>query len=216
MLNKTVLKQASKYALIISVVSATMVAIAANDGLKVFTDSTAANSNSNIVHTGTGILQINAQDSGNIAMMTNNLTRMTIQSGGNIGIGTTNPQYVLDVNAPVRFGCPSGMVDSGAGFCIDSADTAETAYGSGIATCSSAGKTLCSFRQLCTAKYRGVGSLGTSYRISDMLYWTGGQRHYYGGSTASNMLNMPSACSSISAPGPQSGTRSFRCCRDKG
>jgi hypothetical protein len=34
---------------------------------------------------------------------------------GIVGIGTTNPQYALDVNGAARLGSPSGMVDSGAG-----------------------------------------------------------------------------------------------------
>jgi hypothetical protein len=138
-------------------------------------------------------------------------------NGGNVGIGSTNPQYTLDVNGPARLGCPSGMVDSGAGFCIDSSDSTESGYGSSFATCADAGKMVCSFREICTAIRRSIGGLGSSYRVSDLMFWTGNNTAYFGGSGGANALNMPAACSSLTAPGPSSGTNfKFRCCRGKG
>jgi hypothetical protein len=115
------------------------------------------------------------------------------------------------------------MVDTGAGFCIDTADRgAETAYGSAISTCAQEGKVLCSYVQLCTARIRNVGSLGatTAYRIADMMFYTGDNHHYFssvGGGTNANTLNVPAACNVIAPPLPNGGAiANFRCCRGKG
>ena len=188
----------------------------AND-LKLQRETSGVNANSQIIHPGTGTLEINAQNAGNINLKTDNTTRMTITSSGNIGIGTTNPQYALDVNGHVRIGCPSGMLDSGAGYCIDASDSSESAYGSSIASCASVGKLVCSFQQLCTAKERNVGSLGNSYRVADLMFWNGNSKHYLGGSNnASISLYQGSSCNGITKPGPHGGTLLFRCCRNKG
>jgi len=115
------------------------------------------------------------------------------------------------------------MIDTGAGFCIDSADrAAETAYGSAIATCAGEGKVLCSFTQLCTAISRNVGNLKPSvgYRIADLMFYTGNNTTYLSTINAGsngNTLTVPAACSGLTPtvpngnPGP-----SFRCCRGKG
>jgi hypothetical protein len=155
---------------------------------------------------------------GAIALATEGTDRLNINANGNVGIGTTNPQYALDVNGATRFGCPSGMVDSGAGFCIDSSDSTETAAGSSFASCASAGKLVCSFREICTSVYRGVGSLGTNYRYSDIMYYSGNNTSYLSGGTGSGntLSSMPAACSGLAAPGPNGGTFPFRCCRGKG
>jgi hypothetical protein len=112
------------------------------------------------------------------------------------------------------------MVDTGAGFCMDAADRTEsgTVYGSSVGTCASEGKVVCSFSQLCTAKARGVGTLGTvAYRVSDLMFYTGNNTSFFGGGGGGNPLNMPAACSTLSAPGPNGATTlPFRCCRGKG
>src|SRR5262249_26035796 len=109
------------------------------------------------------------------------------------------------------------MVDTGAGFCMDAADRAETAYGSSMGTCAGEGKVVCSFAQLCTAKSRGVGALGTvTYRVADLMFYTGNNMHYLGGGSGGNGLAMPPTCSTLAAPGPQAGVMTFRCCRGKG
>jgi hypothetical protein len=118
-------------------------------------------------------------------------------------------------------GCgATGMADTGAGYCIDTADRTETAYGSSIATCGGEGKMLCSFIQLCTAKVRNVGALGTgNYRLSDMMFYASDGHHYLGSTytlTAPNGLTFPAACTGLAVPVPNGGTTPFRCCRTKG
>jgi hypothetical protein len=111
------------------------------------------------------------------------------------------------------------MVDSGAGFCMDAADRAETVYASSLGSCAAEGKTVCSFVQLCTARARNVGALGAgpvSYRTADLMFFTGDTMHYFGGGGGGNGLKMPAACSTLLAPGPDGGPTSYRCCRGKG
>ena len=129
------------------------------------------------------------------------------------GIGTTNPQYALDVNGATRFGCPSGMVDSGAGFCLDSSDSSESAYASSVTSCANAGKQVCNFSQLCTAIIRSVRSLGTStlYRASDMTYYYGDSKQYMSGT-----VNLPGACTIPAGMFRHGSALAYRCCRFKG
>jgi len=117
--------------------------------------------------------------------------------------------------------CPvAGMLDSGAGYCIDAADRTESAYGSSIATCGGEGKMVCSFMQLCTAKVRNVGGLSTAnYRLADMMYNSPDSHHYLGSNYApggtANPLSMPAACTGLSTPTPNGSPVPFRCCRTK-
>jgi hypothetical protein len=111
------------------------------------------------------------------------------------------------------------MVDTGAGFCMDAADRAETVYGSSAGTCAVEGKVMCSFIQLCTARARNVGALAATpvyYRTADLMYFSGDTAHYFGGGNGANGLKMPAACSTLVAPGPNGGPTSYRCCRGKG
>ena len=58
-----------------------------------------ANSNSEIIHRGTGNLLIEANEAGDIRLLTASTSRMTVDSGGNIGINTTSPSTLLHINA---------------------------------------------------------------------------------------------------------------------
>jgi hypothetical protein len=112
----------------------------------------------------------------------------------------------------------TGMIDTGAGFCIDTADRgAETAYASSINTCAKEGKVVCSLAQLCTALVRNVGGLsGTvGYRVSDLMFYPANNTSYFGGGGGGNPVNLPTACA-LSAPGPDGNGTNFRCCRGKG
>jgi hypothetical protein len=45
---------------------------------------------------------ISNQQNGNLTLATNNSDKVTILPNGNVGIGTTNPQYTLDVNGTIK------------------------------------------------------------------------------------------------------------------
>jgi hypothetical protein len=115
----------------------------------------------------------------------------------------------------------ANMVDAGAGFCIDTADRTETAYGSSLTTCAGEGKSVCSFTQLCVAKIRNVGTLTTAqYRVSDLMYYPPNMHHYFGSNATDTTnpynLNFPAACTGLSPPTANGGATVFRCCRTKG
>ncbi len=112
------------------------------------------------------------------------------------------------------------MVDTGAGYCIDTADRGpETAYATAVGSCAAEGKIVCSFVQLCTAKSRNIGGLTTGgYRTSDLMFFSGDMHHYLSGGAAAvgNPGAVPPACSTLATPGPNAGAVAFRCCRGKG
>jgi len=113
----------------------------------------------------------------------------------------------------------TGMVDTGAGFCIDAADRGpELAYGDSLSTCAKEGKVVCSLAQLCTARIRSVGALsGTvGYRVADLMYYASGAASYLGGGGGGNPLSLPAVCAPLLTPGPHAGVLAFRCCRGKG
>jgi hypothetical protein len=66
-------------------------------GFRVGRYNNGANGTSELQHRGTGALSLNAFDAGVILMQTQNIERMRITSGGEVGIGTTAPTYKLEV-----------------------------------------------------------------------------------------------------------------------
>lgn len=65
---------------------------------------TNTNSNTgNIDLTATGTLEVcSGASAGNLSLKTNNTDRVYILNNGNVGIGKTNPAYILDVNGLIR------------------------------------------------------------------------------------------------------------------
>ena len=68
-------------------------------GLRLIRSNGGANTTSAIAHRGTGTLYITTVDAASISLETTNTTRMTITSGGNVGIGTTIPAQKLEVQS---------------------------------------------------------------------------------------------------------------------
>lgn len=73
-------------------------------GLRVLRDNTGANAASYITARGTGGIYVGTVEAGQIQFATTNATRMTILSGGNVGIGVTSPGYKLHVVSSVAQG----------------------------------------------------------------------------------------------------------------
>lgn len=169
-----------------------------------------------------GAFQVTLPDACTTAVHTNSDLWVEVLVSG-LAIGRTKLGAVpyAVVAAESSCGPTSGpaMVDTGAGFCIDGADRGvESAYGSAVGSCANEGKVVCSFIQLCTAKVRGMGNVGTApYRVSDLMYYTPAPgQSYLGGGTGANGLVMPAVCNTLSSPGPNNGAVNFRCCRGKG
>ena len=135
-----------------------------------------------------------------------------VLQGGNVGIGTTAPSAVLEVAGNVKFGCPTGMVDSGAGFCIDASDSTEGSAGIALTNCANAAKGLCNFREYCTAYMRGIGSLGgaTQYRVPGFVWFASGS-----GNWLSATGSLSSACTGVGV-NPAGNPQAYRCCRYRG
>jgi len=66
-------------------------------GTRLIRNNSGANTSSQLIHRGTGALNIYAQDAGFITLSTNGSERMRIVSTGEIGIGTTAPDYKLHI-----------------------------------------------------------------------------------------------------------------------
>ena len=75
------------------------------------TNNQGENTNSSLVHNGTGLLKIVAAGSGKVSLNTNGLSRMFVNESGNIGIGTTSPSKIFDI---LSIGTPDIIIRSSA------------------------------------------------------------------------------------------------------
>ena len=66
-------------------------------GLRIIRDNSGANAPTTINHRGTGLFTIKSTEAADIAFQTTNATRMIIDSGGDVGIGTTSPNQALTI-----------------------------------------------------------------------------------------------------------------------
>jgi hypothetical protein len=82
-------------------------------GLRLIRGNSGANTNSQIIHRGTGPLEIGTFDSATLGLFTNGGTKVTILSDGNVGIGTTSPKGALNIVG-------GSLADGGAGMMFSS------------------------------------------------------------------------------------------------
>ncbi len=66
-------------------------------GFRISRNNGGANTNTDLIHRGTGFLNLNATQAGGITLKTSNIERVRVNSSGNVGIGTTTPATKLHV-----------------------------------------------------------------------------------------------------------------------
>ena len=77
-------------------------------GLRIIRNNTGANTSSSLNHRGTGAIRMNAIDAGSVRLATSNTDRLTVTSGGNVGIGHVAPLEKLTVNGNIVLNKTSG------------------------------------------------------------------------------------------------------------
>ena len=72
-------------------------------GFRILRNNGGPNTDTDILHRGTGDLDLKTIDAGDIGFHTTSIQRMIVKSNGDVGIGDTTPSYKLDVNGTGRF-----------------------------------------------------------------------------------------------------------------
>ena len=67
-------------------------------GFRISRNNGGANTNTDLIHRGTGFLNLNATQAGGITLKTSNIERVRVNSSGNVGIATTDPRTKLHVS----------------------------------------------------------------------------------------------------------------------
>jgi hypothetical protein len=67
-------------------------------GFRLIRNTTGANTSTQLIHRGTGALELISTQAGYITLKTNNAERVRVNSSGNVGIGTTSPGRRLEIS----------------------------------------------------------------------------------------------------------------------
>ena len=71
-------------------------------GFRIIRNNIGPNADTDILHRGTGDLDLKTIDAGDIGLHTASIQRVIVKSGGDVGIGTTSPSSKLQVNGGVQ------------------------------------------------------------------------------------------------------------------
>ena len=92
-------------------------------GFRISRNNGGANTNTDLIHRGTGFLNLNATQAGGITLKTSNVERVRVNSSGNVGIGTTSPRTKLHVSGLTGDDDPSLGSSTGAVFVSNTANS---------------------------------------------------------------------------------------------
>ena len=92
-------------------------------GLRLIRNNTGSNTTSALQHRGTGILYLSAIDAAPISLSTSGAHRLYIESGGDVGVGLTNPTFKFQVYSGNADACKIGTTTSGANLELADNDT---------------------------------------------------------------------------------------------
>ena len=92
-------------------------------GARFIRSNSGANANTHIQHRGTGAFNLTAVDAGPINLNTSNAAKVTVTSGGPVGVGLTNPTFRFQVFAGTSFACKIGTSVNGANLQLADNDT---------------------------------------------------------------------------------------------
>ena len=92
-------------------------------GARFIRSNTGPNAPTSIQHRGTGALQLTAFDAAPINLITSGSTRFSIESGGDVGVGLTNPTFKFQVYSGNANACKIGTTTNGANLELADNDT---------------------------------------------------------------------------------------------